>query len=185
MRDLAELVAAWIYAVRITSGQQWALRMVVLASGVGAAALCAAGFPTVVSSALFVVAALMTAASVVRPDSAAPLGLVAVVALSWLSGGAYSAWWEWLAVAGLVAVFHLSVAFAAAAPSYATITGRAARRMVRGLAGFVGVSVAVGAGVVGLTRLPDDALGLWWVVAGSLAVASATVGLVAALRRPG
>ena len=185
MRDLAELVAAWIYAVRITSGQQWALRMVVLASGVGAAALCGAWFPTVVSPALFVVAALMAAASVVRPDSAAPLGLVAVVALSWLSGGADSPWWQWLVVAGLVAGFHLSVAFAAAAPSYATITGRAARRMAGGLAGFVGVSVAVGAGVIALTRLPDDVLGLWWVVAGALALASATVGLVAALRRPG
>lgn len=185
MRDLAELVAAWIYAIRITSAQQWTLRTIVLAAGVGAAALCALWFSTLVSSALFIVAVLMALSSVVRPDSAAPLGFVAVVAVSWLSGGANSQWWEWLVVAGLTGVFHLGVAFAAAAPSYATITGRAGLRMAGGLAGFLGVSVAAGAATISLTALPDGALGFWWVVAGALAVASATVGLVAALQSPG
>ncbi len=53
-------------------------------------------------------------------------------------------WWQWLAVAALVGVFHLTAAFAAAAPSYAVITGRAGARMSRAVAGFVAVSVAAG-----------------------------------------
>lgn len=184
MRDLAELVAAWIYALQITSRQQWVLRAAVVTSGAGSAILCWLWFPTVVSTALLVATILLALAATVRPDSAAAWGLVAVVAVSWLSGGAHAEWWQWLAVAAVVAVFHLTTAFAAAAPSYATITRRAASRMAAGVAGFTGVSVAAGAAVVALTALPDGALGLGWVVAGALAVAAATVTVVGALRPP-
>ena len=62
MTDLAELVAGWIYAVRITSWQQWLLRLTVLGSGAGAAALCWAWFPVVISTALLVTAVLLAAA---------------------------------------------------------------------------------------------------------------------------
>ncbi|MHA6513799.1 hypothetical protein [Tessaracoccus sp. Z1128] len=181
MRDLAELVAGWIYALRITSGQQWVLRMIVLSSGLGAAVLCALWFPVVVSTALLVTTVLLAFASVVRPNSAASLGLVAVVALSWLAGGAGASWWKWLVIAAVVAVFHLTTAFAAAAPSYATITPRAAGRMARGAAGFVGASVAAGALVTAVAASPDGLLGPWWVVAGALAVAGTVVAVVVAL----
>ncbi len=81
-------------------------------------------------------------------------------------------------------MFHLTTAFAAAAPSYARITRRAAGLLSRGAAGYVAVCVAAGMAVVGLTALQDEALGLWWVVAGALAVVAAVVALVAALRAP-
>ena len=185
MRDLAEIVAGWIYALRITSGQQWVLRLVVLGSGAGAAALCLAWFPILLSTALLVTAALLAAASAVRPDSAAGLFHAAVVSVWWLAGGAGGQWWQWLAVAALVAVFHLTTAFAAAAPSYAVITGRAGARMSRAVAGFVAVSVAAGAAALAATGLPPASLGLWWVAAGALAVLGAAVAVVAALPRSG
>lgn len=185
MRDLAEIVAGWIYALRITSGQQWALRLLVLGSGAGVAALCWVWFPILLSTALLVTAALLAAASALRPDSAAALFHAAVVSVWWLAGGASGQWWQWLAVAALVAAFHLATAFAAAAPSYAVITGRAGARMSRAVAGFVAVSVAAGAAAIAVTGLPRSALGLWWVAAGALAVLGATVAVVAALPRSG
>ena len=185
MRDLAEIVAGWIYALRITSGQQWALRLLVLGSGAGVAALCWVWFPILLSTALLVTAALLAAASAVRPDSAAALFHAAVVSVWWLAGGAAGQWWQWLAVAALVAVFHLTTAFAAAAPSYAVITGRAGARMSRAVAGFVAVSVAAGAAALAATGLPPAGLGLWWVAAGALAVLGAAVAVVAALPRSG
>ncbi|MHA6523917.1 hypothetical protein [Tessaracoccus sp. G1721] len=184
MRDLAELVAGWIYTLRITSGQQWVLRLVVLGSGAGAAALCEAWFPVVISTTLLVTAVLLAAASTVRPDSSAGLFHAVVVAVWWLAGGAGGQWWQWLAVAALVAVFHLTSAFAAAAPSYAVITGRAGAQMSRAVVGFAAVSVAAGAAVLAMTGLPPATLGLWWVVAGALAVVGAAVAVAAALRPP-
>ena len=95
MRDLAEIVAGWIYALRITSGQQWALRLLVLGSGAGVAALCWVWFPILLSTALLVTAALLAAASALRPDSAAALFHAAVVSVWWLAGAVF-------AVGGLV-----------------------------------------------------------------------------------
>ncbi len=192
MRDVAELFAGWIYAVQITSGQQWLLRLTMLASGVGAAVLCDVWFPVLISTALLVTALALAFASVVRPDSTSPLFFIAVVGLWWLAGGAGAPTqggdggnpWRWLSVAAVVAVFHLTTAFAAAAPSYARVTRRAAGLLSRGVVGYVAVSVAAGTAVLGLTALRDEALGLWWVVAGALAVAAAMVALVAALRAP-
>lgn len=190
MRDFAEVVAGWIYALQIVSGQQWVLRLTVLASGTTAAVLCGVWFPLMISTALLVTALVLVFVSVLRPDSAAPLFFIAVVGLWWLAGGAGASTpggyggspWSWLAIAAAVAVFQLSTAFAAAAPSYARITGRAAALLSRGMLGYVAVSVAAGAAVLGLTVLPDGSLGLPWVVAGALAVAAGTVALVAALR---
>ena len=166
MTDLAELVAGWIYAVRITSWQQWLLRLTVLGSGAGAAALCWAWFPVVISTALLVTAVLLAALSAVRPDSSAPLVHAGVVGLWWLAGGADGVWWQWLAVAALVGVFHLTAALAAAAPSWAVITRRAGARMSRAVAGFAAVGVAAGGAVLAVTSVPAGALGPWWVVAG-------------------
>ena len=81
MRDLAELVAGWIYALRITSGPQWVLRVGVLACGMGAAALGWLWFPMILSTALLVAGSVLALAATVRPDSGAALGLVAVVYL--------------------------------------------------------------------------------------------------------
>lgn len=190
MRDLEEGLAGWIHAVQIMSWQQWVLRLTLLASGAAAAALCSVWFPVTVSTTLLVVALVLALGSAVWPDSVAPLFFIAVVALWWLAGGAGSSLpggdggspWRWLGVSAAVAVFHLSSAFAAAAPSYARITGRAAVLLSRGLIGFVAVSVGVGAAVLGLAALPDAVLGLGWVAAGALAVAAVTVALVTALR---
>ncbi|MEO7587255.1 MAG: hypothetical protein ABIS84_04430 [Arachnia sp.] len=190
MRDLEEGLAGWIHAVQIMSGQQWVLRLTLLAAGVATATLCNAWFPVTVSTTLLVAALVLALASAVWPDSVAPLFFIAVVALWWLAGGAGASLpggdggspWRWLGASAAVAVFHLSCAFAAAAPSYAHITGRAAVLLSRGLLGFVAVSVAAGAAVLGLAALPDGALGMGWVAAGALAVAAATVALVAALR---
>ena len=190
MRDLAEVLAGWIYALQITSGQQWVLRLIVFVSGAGAAALCALWFPVLISSVLLASALVMACASVIRPDSMAPLFFVVVVGLWWLAGGAAASLpdghggntWRWLGISALVALFHLSTAFAAAAPSYARITGRAAALLSRGVLGYVAVSIAVGAAVLGLSALPHEVLGVGWVAAGVLAVAAATVALVALLR---
>ena len=82
MRDLAELVAGWLYALRITSGPQWVLRVGVLACGMGAAALGWLWFPMILSTALLVAGSVLTLAAAVRPDSGAALGVVAVVAIT-------------------------------------------------------------------------------------------------------
>ncbi|MDO5735792.1 MAG: hypothetical protein Q4P15_04900 [Propionibacteriaceae bacterium] len=190
MIDVAELVAGWIYSLQIMSWQQWVLRVSVLASGIVAAVMCFLWFPVVVSPALLATAVVLVLASVIRPDSLAPLSLVGVVALWWLSGGAVAAGpsddggspWRWLSMSAVVAVFHLSTAFAAAAPSYARITGRAAMLMVRSAAGYVAVGLVAGAAVLGLTALPEQVLGFGWVAAGVVAVSAATVAVVAALR---
>ncbi|RMB59861.1 hypothetical protein [Tessaracoccus antarcticus] len=190
MRDLAEVLAGWIYALQITSGQQWVLRLTVLSSGVGAAVLCNLWFPVLISPALLVTALVMAFASVIRPDSVAPLFFVAAVGLWWLAGAAAASQPDggggtpgrWLGVTVLVAVFHLSTAFAAAAPSYARVTGRAAKLLSLAGVGYVAVSVAVGMAVLGLAALPRHVLGPGWVVAGALSVSVATVALVAALR---
>lgn len=182
MRDLAELVAGWIYALRITSGPQWVLRVGVLASGLGAAALGWLWFPMILSTALLVAGSVLTLAAAVRPDSGAALGVVAVVAIMWLAGGADAPWWQWVTVAAAVAGFHLVTALAAAAPSYAAITARAARRMALGVMGFVAISVCAGLAVVALSGVPAALLGPAWVAAGVAAVAGATVVAVAALR---
>ncbi len=190
MRDLAEVFAGWIYALHIMSGQQWVLRLIVLTSGIGTAILCDVWFPVLLSTPLLVTAVVLAFTSVVRPDSVTPMLFIAVVALWWLAGGAVApvqggdggSLWRWLSVAATVAVFHMTTAFAAAAPSYARITARAAAMLLRGLVGFVAVSVAAGTAVLGLRALPDDVLGLWWVAAGALAIAAATVAVVAALR---
>lgn len=183
MRDLAELVAGWLYALRITSGPQWVLRVGVLACGMVAAALGWLWFPMILSTALLVAGSVMTLAATVRPDSGAALGVVAVVAIMWLAGGADARWWQWLTVAAVVAGFHLVTALAAAGPSYAAITARAARRMAVGVVGFVGVSAGAGLAVVALSGVPSSLLGPAWVAAGVAAVAGGTVVAVAALRR--
>ncbi len=86
MRDLAEVIAGWMYALQIMSGRQWVLRLIVLASGVGTAILCDVWFPVLLSTPLLVTAVMLALTSVVRPDSVTPMLFIAVVALCVSSG---------------------------------------------------------------------------------------------------
>ncbi len=149
------------------SRQQWLLRLAAVAATtifLLAAALAGGGVPVLWVGA----AVLLCAGSVLVPDSAAPLGLVLVLALQWLVsvpgrlGG-------WTLVAGLaVLVLHVSCALAASGPPGTRLDGR----LLSLWAGRTGVLALVTAGtwaaaraLVGLSPAPSV-----WLTGGALAV---------------
>lgn len=185
MRDVAELVAGWIYGIQITSAEQWLLRGLVLLAGVGVTLLSWWWFPTLAVPPLLASAAVLVLWSVVRPGSLAPLLLVVILALWWLAGAGGALGWQWLVIAGLVGLFHMASAHAAAAPSWAAVRRGAASVMARTSALHLGASLVVGALVLVVVRTPSDALarGPWWLVAGLVALALVVVAVVHGLRR--
>lgn len=140
MIDLAEWVAGRIYALQIASLEQWLLRGLLCAAGLGAAYLSAGWVGSVILTPWWVVTLVLLLCATLRPDSLAPLLALVPVILAWLGGGGDASWWRHLAVATLVSVFHLLAAWAAAAPSFAVIRGRAARRMLLSVLSFVCVT---------------------------------------------
>lgn len=121
MIDLVELVSGWIYALRITTWQQWVLRGIILLAGVVIAALCLPWVAAVIAPAWLALFALGVLSTAIVPDSFAPLLTMIPLFLAWSGGGVDAAWWRYAAVAAAVAVFHLAATYAAAAPSFARI----------------------------------------------------------------
>ncbi|MDO5676187.1 MAG: hypothetical protein Q4G35_01630 [Propionibacteriaceae bacterium] len=143
MIDVVEWVTGRIYALRITSWQQWLLRGMVVAAGVAAGWLASAWVAPMILTLWWVLTVAAVLAAAVRPDSLAPLLAVTPVALAWLGGGADAQWWRHIAVVACVALFHLAAAFAAAAPTFSGIRGRVARRMLLAGVAFLLLSVLV------------------------------------------
>lgn len=177
MRELVEGTVALIYAVRIADPAQWALRLVCVLGLSGAALACLGWFPVIIGPALLALVAGAALWSVVRPGSPAPMFGIAVVVLWWLAGAEGARWWQTATVAGLLAVFHLGCAYAAAAPSYSAVTGRAARRMLRLGAGYLAACAAGVTLVLAVSAVPADVVprGLLWVALGTAAVVAAGV----------
>lgn len=184
MIDIAEVIAGWIYSLQITSPGQWLLRLALLLSGVAAGLLVLPWVPLYLQPVWGGLLIVLLVASVVRPDTVAPLLAIVVVAVAWFMGGGSAAWWLQLALVGVVSIFHLTSAHAAAAPSYAAITRRAGARMSLMTLLFAGVSVLVALAVWAVTLLPAGVLprGVWWVVAGVVAAAVVTVVVAVRLR---
>lgn len=143
MIDLTEWVAGRYYALQITTWQQWVLRLLMLAAGAGAAWLSAAWVAPVLLTPWALVTAAVLLACVLWPDSVLPLLVVVLVALPWFGGGAEGPWWRQLTVVALSALFHLTAAYCALAPTFATITGRLGQRLTGAVAAFVAGSAVV------------------------------------------
>lgn len=185
MRDVAELVAGWIYGIQITSAGQWVLRGLVLVSAVVATLLSWWWFPTLAAPPLVASAGVLALWSMVRPGSLAPLLLVVVLALWWLGGAGDAAAWQLLVVSLLVASFHITSAHAAAAPSWSAMRRQAALLMARSEALYLGASLGAALLVLGVLWMPADVVGRgpWWLVAGIVALAAVVVAVVHGLRR--
>ncbi|HJE51497.1 MAG TPA: hypothetical protein K8V15_05900 [Tessaracoccus flavescens] len=127
MFDLAEVISNWIFALRITTWQQWLLRGGMVAAGAVAAWV---SLPWVTLTILPVWVALVAVGllwSAIRPDSTAPLFALVPYVMAWSGGGADSEWWRYATVVAGLLVFHATATFAAAAPTYADV------RLARGL----------------------------------------------------
>lgn len=185
MIDVAELIAGWIYAVRITTPGQWLLRVVMLVAGGVGAVVVADWVPEAIRGPWLAVTLGLLLATLMLPDSVVPLLAMGMTVAGWAMGGAGAPWWVQLLVAALTALFHVTAAQAATAPSYSAITRRAGGRMAAVAAGFVGVSTAAAAVALGATLIPDGVLprGLWWVVLASLGTAAGAVAIAGRLGR--
>lgn len=172
MRDLVDLVAGAIYTLRITDPAQWALRLAALVALLGAGALAWVWFPVLLWQVLVFILVGAALWGFLQPDSYGSLVGIGAVALWWLVGGG-GAWWQTALVAVLLAVHHLATGYAAAAPSYAGIGARGARRMLLWGLGYLGASLAAAAVVLGVAAVPADVVprGIWWV---ALALAALT-----------
>lgn len=174
---LRDAIADGVHALRMVTPGQWILRGVCAGSLVGAASLCLAWFPVLAQELLLGVAVLATLWTVVRPESWAPLVGIGTVALWWLVAARDAAWWQTIAVAGLLAFFHLLAAACAAAPSYAAVGRRAAASLLGRGFGFLAASSGAIALVLGAAAVPDGLLprGLGWIASALAAVIAATV----------
>ncbi|NLE98624.1 MAG: hypothetical protein GX596_11655 [Propionibacterium sp.] len=180
MRDLASTIADATHALRATTGAQWALRALTLAAAAGAAALCWVWFPFGYAPAMLGLVVVLGLASVVRPDSLAPVLTIAAVLLWWIVGGGEATWWRPVVVALLVAVFHFGIALAAAAPPWSHGDAGVLRRWLASSGTYLGLT-ALGLGVVvGAASLGGG--GMTWVVAGALTLLAAAVVVARSLR---
>lgn len=185
MRELVEGAVALVHAVRIADPAQWLLRLLALAALVGAGALCAVWVGGPLVSALLVAIVALGLWAVAAPGSPAALLALGVVAVWWLFGGE-PPWWQGVVLAGMLAAAHLACAFAAAAPSYSAVRGRALRRMLGWAMGYLAACAVCVALVLGVAAIPPDVLprGPVWVGLGVVALAGLGV-LVHGLRQRG
>lgn len=168
------------YVVQITSGAQWVLRLVVLAAGAGALVAINCWAPFLLAPYCTAACGLVALWQVVRPESLAGGVFVAVVVLWWLWAGASAPLWQAGVVAVLLAVQHLGLAYAAAAPPWAGADRATALQWLRGLGIYLVACLVAGAlvGLVVAMPLPRAALWVWLGAVGVLA-------LVALVRRAG
>lgn len=119
MFDLTERFAGWIFALRIASRFQWAVRLTLVLSGLAAQRLSAPWMAPELLAVWGVASLVLLVAAALFPDSTAPLFAVALIAVAWLVGGGEGQWWRHAAVAALLIITHLAATYAAAAPSFA------------------------------------------------------------------
>lgn len=185
MRGIADSIADLIQSFRLATAGQWALRTTLLLSLVGAGLLCLWWWPVLGSGLLLVFVVVCALWSVGQPDSWAPLVGTVGIAVWWLAGAAGASWWQTLVVALLLAVFHLTSAHAASAPSYTQIRRGAVAVLGSRALAYLG-ACAVGAGLVFVVAaVPAGVVprGLWWIALGLGVVVAAAVVVTPRLRR--
>lgn len=174
MRELVENTVALVHAVRVVDPAQWVLRLVLFGALTGSGLLCALWVGGPLVTPLLVVVVGLSLWAVARPGSPAALVVVGVVAVWWLFGGA-AQWWQASALAGLLAVAHVTCTYAEAAPSYAAVR-RSGQLRILGLG--LGYLAACAAGVALVLAVAVVPAGL--VARGPVWVGLALVALVGA-----
>lgn len=176
MNDLADLIARWLQVAARTAPLQWVLRLALLAAGLGACLLTQLWLDVFISPVLFVLAAVALVASALKPDTGLPGVFLTLLLVWWFIGGWHAAWWHAATVSLLVAVVHLSAAWAASGPSHQT----ARRSMLTPLArttllylAACGLGIAV---VVVISQVSSDLVARGWVW---IVLAAAGVAVVA------
>ncbi|MBK7820091.1 MAG: hypothetical protein IPJ61_03185 [Tessaracoccus sp.] len=184
MRSLAALIADAVHALRLVTPGQWCLRTIGAACLAAATLLCLAWFPTPLDFLLMIVIAVTGAWAFGRPDSLAPLLSTAALCLWWVVAAGDADWWRTSALALLVAAFHVTVAQAAAAPTYATISRRAAASMLAKGLGYLAASAGAMLVVAAVTSIPDDVVprGIAWIVVALVAIVSAGTAVLSRIR---
>lgn len=173
---MIERGADWVYVAQITSGLQWLLRVVVLSAAAGVLVAANVWAPFVLTPYLSAACAVAALWLTVRPESKAGGAFVALVMLWWLVAGVEAPLWQAGVVALLLAVHHLGLAYAAAAPPWAGVECSAWRQWLRGLGIYLGVCVAAVALVMAVVVAPVPRGALWvWLGAGGVLAAAVLV----------
>jgi hypothetical protein len=168
----AERISIWLAELRASG---WASLLARLAIGAaGAVALVVPGVQSWDQLDLVLVLAIpLLLASVVLPDSAAPLLFLVVVTGGWLLRAPSEVSWSLVITGIALLVVHLAAAFAAQIPSYAQVSRRALHRWLlpATIAALLGPVVAIAAALVRGAGVPGSLL----VTVGALAAATAAV----------
>lgn len=183
MSELVDLAASWVQAVRMTTIGQWVLRGSVALAGVASVLLCWWWIP--VPGSVLALALGVAVWCAAGPGSWGPFVLSLVVAFWWLGGGDAAQWWRVIPLALLLAAVHLGGAYAAAAPSWSAVTGRAGRAMAVAAALYLAACAGLSLVVVGASAVMPGLLagGVGWVAAGVVALVAAGIAAVVAIRR--
>lgn len=179
MRELVESTVALVHAVRVVSPAQWALRLVLFGALTGSGLLCALWVGGPLVAPLLVVVVGLALWAMARPGSPAALLVVGVVAVWWLFGGA-AQWWQAAALAGLLAVAHVTCTYAEAAPSYSAVRRSGLRRVLGLGLGYLAACAAGVALVLAVAVVPAGvvARGPVWVGLALVALLGAGIGAV-------
>lgn len=178
-----EYLGDLIHAILIASPGQWVLRLLTLSAGVAAGMLSALWFPFVVWSLFASALGIVLVWVMLRPDTASSMVAIGVVVLWWLVGGGPASWWQPVVMALVLGVFHLGVAWSAAAPSAARLPVRDLGRLAVVLAAYLAVcAVAIGL-VWGTASVAVIPRGLLWMALAALALIGAGAVALTALRR--
>lgn len=145
MKAALESLSRGIYVVRNTTFLQLILRVLVAVLGVLAAQLAGLWAPSQFAPTLLTLATVGALASALWPTTPLPMATLLLVGGAWFVAGAETAWWQWVALASALAVFHFGCALASVAPAWA-----ATRDVARSFAGAAGryAAMAVGAALL-------------------------------------
>lgn len=176
IRDLVDLIARTIVAMRQVSATQWLLRLLGLAAGIGATVVAMWGGPgsNILLTMALVVICLGLLWQTVRPDS--PMGaIVLAVLVCVLAGNASESLARCAAGGVLMLLAHGCWALGAVAPG----RGRIPLAVLRRFSGWTGLALAVAvvAGLVIVLPLAHVHTPGWMLTVGLLAA----IGLVALL----
>jgi hypothetical protein len=145
----AERITQWLMQLQAMSSATWAARSAIAVAG--AVALVLPGLQSWDQmDAIPVAGALLLVASVLLPDSLAPLLFLGVVCLGWLMRAPSDLTWPLVLTAIGLLVVHLAASFAGQIPSYAVVGRQALRKWLlpATLATLLAPLVAIAAGIV-------------------------------------
>lgn len=166
----------WVYVAQITDAVQWLLRLVVLSAAAGVLVAVNVWAPFVLAPYMSAACAMAALWLTVRPESWAGGAFVALVMLWWLVAGAEAPLWQAGVIALLLAVHHLGLGYAAAAPPWAGVERSAWRQWLRGVCIYLGMCVVAVVLVMAVAVAPVPRGALWvWLGAGGVVAATVLV----------